>query len=207
MPNHITNRMTVIKGRYDLSNITTFNTVKPMPRWLKDADHDSIAMDVERMLGVVETYLSPRLTLPQLYDKYPTTQDRDAINQLMGFQIMYGATTWYQWSIKNWGTKWDMYDVTCNNNVLQFDTAWSTPMHWLESFAKTLPVDVVIKIEYASEDIGSNAGIIEISHKECIANPFSNNTDEAWELAINLKNMAGLCQKVDGKWIFVDEED
>jgi hypothetical protein len=40
---------------------------------------------------------------------------------------------WYDWRIENWGTKWDVYNATCdrmdaNTLVLRFDTAWSPPM-------------------------------------------------------------------------------
>lgn len=207
MPNHITNRMTVIQGQYDLSKITTFNTVSPMPRALKDTEHNSIAMDVERMLGTTRTFFGDRPTLPDLYDKYSEQNGDEVIAFLISNQITYGATSWLNWSIKNWGTKWDMYDVLCENNILSFDTAWSTPIKWVETFSKTLPDDVVIKLEYADEDIGSNAGIIEISNKSCIGNHFDNGSDDAWKLAIDLKDMGDLCKKIDGQWVYVDEDD
>ena len=39
---------------------------------------------------------------------------------------------WYEWRLDNWGTKWDVYDSTCDRigaNTLQlmFSTAWSPP--------------------------------------------------------------------------------
>lgn len=44
----------------------------------------------------------------------------------------FGASDWYNWSIINWGTKWNAYDVNYfphNENafVVTFDTAWSPP--------------------------------------------------------------------------------
>ncbi len=40
---------------------------------------------------------------------------------------------WYDWRIENWGTKWDIYNATCdrmdaNTLVLNFYTAWSPPI-------------------------------------------------------------------------------
>ena len=44
----------------------------------------------------------------------------------------YGFQDWYNWSIHNWGTKWD----ACNSHIesddedyifITFDTAWSPP--------------------------------------------------------------------------------
>ena len=44
----------------------------------------------------------------------------------------YGKNNWYDWSIENWGTKWNAYDVRFTGHsdeklVLQIDTAWDTP--------------------------------------------------------------------------------
>lgn len=43
------------------------------------------------------------------------------------------ADGWYEWRIENWGTKWDIYDSTCdridaNALVISFLSAWSPPM-------------------------------------------------------------------------------
>jgi len=43
------------------------------------------------------------------------------------------ADGWYEWRVDNWGTKWDVYDSTCdridaNALVLSFLSAWSPPM-------------------------------------------------------------------------------
>jgi len=40
---------------------------------------------------------------------------------------------WYDWRLQHWGTKWDIYNATCdrmdaNTLVLSFDTAWSPPI-------------------------------------------------------------------------------
>ena len=40
----------------------------------------------------------------------------------------YGAATWYGWSIRNWGTKWNAGEtVILDRDTIQFDTAWSNP--------------------------------------------------------------------------------
>jgi len=43
------------------------------------------------------------------------------------------ASGWYDWRLEHWGTKWDIYNATCermdaNTLVLNFYTAWSPPM-------------------------------------------------------------------------------
>lgn len=79
----------------------------------------------------------------------------------------YGYPTWYEWSIDNWGTKWDACEVVPDEGVececdedkitIAFDTAWSTPVPVLVALSKQFP-DLVIYVEYADEDLGSNCG-------------------------------------------------
>lgn len=49
----------------------------------------------------------------------------------------YGKDNWYDWSIANWGTKWNAYnfDLLHENMttvVIRFDTAWSSPTQIFE---------------------------------------------------------------------------
>jgi len=43
-----------------------------------------------------------------------------------------GYVDWYQWSIDNWGTKWNSYDVSIHRSPstleIVFNTAWSFPL-------------------------------------------------------------------------------
>lgn len=52
---------------------------------------------------------------------------------------------WYDWNVKNWGTKWDasessvyIHDEEFRVNIT-FDTAWSPPIEWLEKVAPQFP--------------------------------------------------------------------
>ena len=38
---------------------------------------------------------------------------------------IYGDNNWYDWSIKNWGTKWNSVDAEISDNEIHFLTAWS----------------------------------------------------------------------------------
>lgn len=42
----------------------------------------------------------------------------------------YGIEScWYDWNIKNWGTKWNAYEsLTHSPKLVQFDTAWTPPL-------------------------------------------------------------------------------
>lgn len=52
----------------------------------------------------------------------------------------FGHPTWYDWNIKNWGTKWDASsaELTQKGKVLifEFETAWSPPVPVFEYIAE-----------------------------------------------------------------------
>ena len=78
---------------------------------------------------------------------------KQAINNMKNF----GATTWYEWRIKNWGTKWNSYSNHLFENQLSFQTAWSAPHPIVARLSEMFP-DVKMKHEWADEDLGHNLG-------------------------------------------------
>lgn len=72
--------------------------------------------------------------------------------------VEYGYTTWYDWRVANWGTKWNSSEAEWNkSDSVTFRTAWSMPNQIFETLAAKFP-DVSINVEFADEDIGSNCG-------------------------------------------------
>lgn len=77
----------------------------------------------------------------------------------------YQATTWYDWRIENWGTKWDAYDQTSeetdNGNTgtgnYTFNTAWAPPIPVIRRLAIIFP-DIAFTWKWADEDYGHNLG-------------------------------------------------
>lgn len=51
--------------------------------------------------------------------------------------VKYYAETWYGWSTRNWGAKWDLseYMADDHTNTIAFNTAWSTPTPVLKKLA------------------------------------------------------------------------
>ena len=83
---------------------------------------------------------------------------------------IYWKNNWYDWSIENWGTKWNSCEanyIKSNNNSLYlfFQTALSTPIWIWETIAKKYKT-LVFEIEFADEDIWSNCWIINIEKWE-----------------------------------------
>ncbi len=53
-----------------------------------------------------------------------------------------GFTSWYDWSIATWGTKWNAYSFSRlenEPNAFKFDTAWSPPVPVFEALAARFP--------------------------------------------------------------------
>lgn len=75
----------------------------------------------------------------------------------------YGATTWYHWRIKHWGSKWEAYDceeVNPEDGCLRFCTAWNSVLNIVEKLSERFP-DVLIHYFWADEDVGYNVGKAE----------------------------------------------
>ena len=200
MPNHVTNRITIIKGEYDLSQIKDFNDILPMPEDLQGTEHGSLAHDVE------DAYTKRQIELVKL--KYLPSQDKlNEILKLVSNLDKYGHATWYGWSSEYWGTKWNMYDRNQQDNILTFDTAWAAPIKVYEALAKTLPEDVILKVEYASEDLGQHSGVCYLHQHDFSHEEFSQGSFEAYDLAVELKGMEDEVKYIEGEWVWLDEID
>lgn len=52
---------------------------------------------------------------------------------------IYGENNWYDWSVKNWGTKWNSADVEIWDDEIQFQTAWSPCDPVIAALAEKFP--------------------------------------------------------------------
>lgn len=76
------------------------------------------------------------------------------------------ADGWYHWSVANWGTKWNSYDVEWkSDNVIRLDTAWSIPQPVYRALAEKFP-NVKFFVFFADEDRGSNCGLLVLNGDE-----------------------------------------
>lgn len=77
----------------------------------------------------------------------------------------YGFANWYEWSIENWGTKWNCYKTkSCfvaqgdtGEAKIEFFTAWSAPFPVFEKMIQKYP-NLNFKGKFADEDFGYNCG-------------------------------------------------
>lgn len=105
---------------------------------------------------------------PQLRDQSSPVREDDVAKDNVD---KYGAKDWYDWSVKNWGTKWDsnstqiIYDRTTpmmpgDRTVrIEFETAWSPPMPVYEALAKMFP-NTNIFASYNEDGVGFSGYIM-----------------------------------------------
>ncbi|MBO5435373.1 hypothetical protein J6A31_06115 [bacterium] len=67
----------------------------------------------------------------------------------------YGAITWYDWAIRNWGTKWNACESDviddhddANYSMCCFNTAWSPPEGWLNRLCQ---LNIPFRLEWEEE--------------------------------------------------------
>lgn len=49
---------------------------------------------------------------------------------------LYGKNNWYDWSIENWGTKWNCIRAVIQSNTIYFDTAYTPSSPVIAALAK-----------------------------------------------------------------------
>lgn len=124
----------------------------------------------------------------------------------------HGATTWYDWSIENWGSKWESYrDEPFQDNTISYCTAWSRVMPVITKLAEMAP-ELDIEYQWADEDLGNNVGFAEFSGGElindCFHDPWSNKAyelcAEIWD--IDLVEEGLLFDKKSGSYVYHEEQ-
>jgi len=118
-----------------------------------------------------------------------------------------GCMNWYDWNIKNWGTKWNAYSFKrLNERQIYFETAWSAPFPVIDKLHELTQKHIIH--EWADEDVGSNVGRREYKKGGRIRmfhEDFSNKK-EGYELAFELMPEYKENYVFDGEKYIYDED-
>ncbi len=131
------------------------------------------------------------LDTPEKLADYLTEKHSDALEEakiaLKNIEE-HGSKDWYDWSIKNWGTKWNAYsDNVIDDTTIVFDTAWSSPIPVFKALSKMFP-KVKFELSYADEDFGYNCGEITfLNGSEIEINIPDGGTKEALKIASEIQ--------------------
>lgn len=171
MPNFCYNEINaskeVLEELYDEENKKiTFQKLIPMPEELKDTTADGqgkLKEDLYQYFQGNTKEMERRWNdstskidnLKDYVEKYMEKYSIEDIEKTHNLNIEYGFDNWYDWSIKNWGTKWDAYDGqgSPEEGNLNFGTAWNPPNKVIEKLFKKYPG---ADIDWYYEETGMN---------------------------------------------------
>lgn len=197
MPNHITNRLTIIGTEEQVAQVRAEIKGEREDQYI---DFHKIAPIPKELEGTI----SPMRIISQeeydIQEKKIATDDLTENERNWGFsrsltqaladeyKKKFGHCDWYGWQTANWGTKWNGYDqYSDDTNVIEFNTAWSTPYNLLVNLSKKYP-QVTFEVEYADEDFGYNVGKYVLLDGETIdQNIPDGGSQEAIEMAMDIK--------------------
>lgn len=166
MPNHVTTRITIDSNHENVfeyikseDQLFDFNTIIPMPASLNidSGTETTAAFLYELTNGFKDDYSAPfrhRKFFGSVFNPFSDWNDElnnskrvfDNTSDPEGFKKLgkvamdnynkYGVATWYEWCSKNWGTKWNAYDIVIKDNTISFDTAWNSPKPILQALVE-----------------------------------------------------------------------
>lgn len=178
MPNHITNILTIegdeeqikkclveIKGKEE-DQFIDFNTFIPIPKEL-DGTSSPTQIISQKEYDEQEARIA-KGELTEIEKQWGVTR---GITKEMSKKYIeeFGADNWYNWQVSNWGTKWNAYSQSHSegDNVITFDTAWSTPYNAMAHLSAKYP-ELKFSVKYADEDFGYNVGEYTLQSGECL---------------------------------------
>ena len=160
-----------------------------MPNWVKTKLHIFNVTD-EDFQKIVDTYTTENEYQGRKLDFekiIPMPENIYRGNIGPDEQAKYGENNWYDWCIKNWGTKWN----SCYNYIdfadhsFEFETAWTFAEPVVTQLSQQTGHSIIAK--YADEDFGCNCGVVMCEKDGSIySEDIGENTDEAWDLVEEL---------------------
>lgn len=134
MPNHCTNLLSCTSGK------TIGSIIKPY------LTEDGKSIDFNKIVPMPEGIYKTTLEIPILLDaeQQEAWKKEQEILQEQNLKE-YGFSSWYDWSVANWDTKWNAYSCyTLEDESLAledlsdigFQTAWSPPINVIRQLAK-----------------------------------------------------------------------
>ena len=189
-----------------------FNKIIPRPKEL-DISSDTFVSPMENSKFGGQTKLREHLdSIRQYISKCPNPDARKETidNFIAGVKnyLKHGHSTWYSWSIENWGVKWNCSECKkIDKSLFEFTTAWSGVPELIKKMSGEFP-GVKFVYEFSDEDTGSNCGAGTFYGGEAFFKMLDNQSIEAYELAFKLRpDRAENYKLVNGKYKYIEESE
>lgn len=103
--------------------------------------------------------------------------------------IEHRENNWYDWSVNNWGTKWNAKSLSgeprIDDTVVRFETAWAHPFPVIDALSQKFP-DKLLHVAFADEDLGQNIGEYTIQGTSVWKHLIEEGSGEARDFAAEL---------------------
>jgi hypothetical protein len=187
MPNWCYNSLSIEGSKEDISAIK----IQLNQPYVKQ--HDQWNPETGQMEVKDYTYSNPVFAFHNIHNhRQDGVSDEEYIKQSdhtlpIAEQMMFKGNNWYDWNVRNWGTKWDV-GVGDDNEypdtelmeegetslAYRFNTAWSPPLPAIEALSAQYP-DVEFNLSYEEETgwggenlfIDGNGTEIEVYNNKC----------------------------------------
>lgn len=196
MPNHITNRLSIIGTQEQVAQVRAeikgeredqyidFHKIAPIPKELEGTVSPMSIVSQEEY-DIQEA----KIATNDLTENEKNWGISRSLTQALAdeYKEKFGHCDWYGWQTSNWGTKWNAYDQFEYDEEIEFNTAWSTPLKAMVHLSKKYPL-LTFQVRYADEDFGYNVGeytLINGNIEE--QNIPDGGTQEAVEMAMEIK--------------------
>jgi hypothetical protein len=180
MPNWCYNSLTIDGSAEDISAIKT-QLNQPFQR-----EHDQWNPTTQQMEKSDTLYPNPvfafwNIIKPTNLEAYNGPQPE------VKMPITFDSDHWYDWNVRNWGTKWDvgvswneeypeteLMEETDTSLAYRFNTAWSPPLPAIETLSSQYP-NVEFNLSYEEETgwggeylfVDGNGSEIEVYNSKC----------------------------------------
>ena len=197
MPNHITNRLTIIGTEEQVKQVTEairgeredqfidFDKIAPIPKELENTQSPIRIISQKEYDKQEKRIVEGNLT----NDEKNFGLSRGLTQKLVDeYRKKFGHADWYNWRLENWDTKWNAYEqVQIDENVIEFQTAWSTPFSLLVNLSLMFP-EVTFEVIFADEDFGYNVGEYTLlGGEEIQGNIPDGGSEEAYLMAMDIQ--------------------
>lgn len=180
-----------------------FNKLVPMPESLDIEDGSRTTKGLEAYQDFVDGYLQGKnrsevdlLDIPQNLESAFLKRRKDIRPDCWelgrtAFQNIqkYGFPTWYDWSLKHWGTKWNAYQcvpLRAGDHTMSFQTAWNGVPELIKQLSKKYP-EQTVTYRWADENIGYHVGEEIFKNGTVIGSRIPQNASrEAYEMAAEI---------------------